>query len=55
MRHCENISKSSQQYDPVLGSARDWNSYDIEILVYINRDGCYDINIDTDKILYVLA
>ena len=45
------IRKSPQRYDPGFGTARECNSDDIAILVYMIRDGGYDINVDRDDIL----
>ena len=47
--------KYPQRFDPVLGSAREWNSDNVAISVYIIQSGYCDINININQILSLLA
>ena len=46
--------KSPQWYNPVFGDSKKWNNDSVASIVYMNQDGDYDINVDTDDILSLL-
>ena len=51
VRHSKRIRKSTQQYNPVFGAAREWNNDCVASIVYIIQYGDLNSNVDTDDIL----
>ena len=47
--------KYPHQFDPLFGSAIQYNSEGVASLVYMIRNRDYDRNVDTEKVLYLLA
>ena len=55
VRRSERIRKSPQRYDPGFEAVREWKNDDVAIIAYIIQDGSFNSNVDTDKILSLLA
>ena len=55
LRRSGRIRKSPQRHDPGFGAAREWKNDYVAIIDYIIQDGGININVDTDKILSLLA
>ena len=51
----ERIRKYPQRYNPRFGAAREWNNDAVASIVYMIQDRDFDINVDTDDILSLLA
>ena len=55
VRHSELIRKSPQRDNPGFGAAREWKNDDVASIVYMIQDKYFDINVDIDDILSLLA
>ena len=55
VRRSERMIKSSQQYEPGFGAAREWKNDDVSSIVYMIQGGDLNGNVDTDEILLLLA
>ena len=55
VRCSERIRNSPHRYKPGFGAAREWKNDVVESIVYTIQDGDFDINVDTDDILSLLA
>ena len=55
MRHYKRNRKPPQQFEPVFGAEREYNSESIANIVYMIKYGDYNSNVDTNDILYLLA
>ena len=55
MRNSERIRKYPQRYNPWVGADREWKNDAVASIFYIIQYGDYDINVDTDDILSLLA
>ena len=55
MRRSGRIRNSPQRYNPRFGAAREWKNDAVASIVYMIQDRDFDINVDTDDILSLLA
>ena len=55
VRRSERIRNSPQRYNPIFGASREWKNNDVASIVYMIQDRDFDINVDTDDILLLLA
>ena len=55
VRCSERIRNSPQRYKPGFGAASEWNNDNVASIVYMIQDRDFDINVDTDDILSLLA
>ena len=51
VRRSKCIRKYPQRYDPVFGSAEEWNNDTVASFIYMIQDGDLNRNVDTYKIL----
>ena len=54
MSSSECIIKYTHRYDPVFGSAREFNIDTVEVLLYMIQDGHLDRNADMEDIISLL-
>ena len=55
VRRYKCIGNSPQRYNLEFGAAREWRNDDVASIVYMIQDGGFNINVDTDDILSLLA
>ena len=55
VRHSKRIRNFPQRYNPGFRAAREWKNDAVASIVYMIQDRDFDINVDTDDILLLLA
>ena len=55
VRRSERIRNSPQRYNPGFGAAVEWKNDVVASIFYLIQDRDFDVNVDTDEILSLLA